>query len=493
MNWLEKSSQGELTKNILTENSVQDKVSYWNNLFNTGSRINELITFISKQVIGRKEIIKQSFFAIMTGEHQIIFSRTGMAKTLLVQQIFSSFADTEIYQKQLTKDTMPDNIFGALDIDQMKSGKMKHNLEGSIVLADFAFLDEIFDANDMLLRSLLSLLNEKKFVNGQQIVDSKLNTLIAASNYVRMSEILEAVVDRFCYKSYIPENKDLYYQMSIDHVYQKNIGQIVEPDRKISLEKLLELKKAIKSSEVIIPRYILFLKNYILRQYIHEIRSSDRGLDNYTISDRTTAKVQNLLRASAILDGRITVNESDLGNLPYLICWLGKEEEVALLKNLINSTIHYFRDDKKALITFFKLFNIFKMIQCPAHRGESVEDLNLICILDEIERSLKGVRFNLLEKLKNFKKLLKNFTNHDNETRQSELFLEITDLLAEMVYRKESLELINGFKADIQSFFKPQKIYLSSELLTENIFEVMNQQNLLSGTGTDASLVLGQF
>ncbi|MGA1824467.1 MAG: AAA family ATPase [bacterium] len=482
MGWLSKSGKEGIEKKISTQNLhlIQEKVSYWENLFKTGKKVNELIEFISKQVIGRDELIKQSFFAILTGEHQLILSRTGMAKTLLAQQIFSSFEDARLYEKQLTKDTMPDNLFGAFDVEKMKSGKMMHNLENSIVLSDFAFLDEIFDANDMLLRSLLTLLNEKRFVNGGEIIHSKINTVIAASNYIRVSEVLEAVLDRFCYKSYIPENKDLYYQISIDHIYQKNTGQVADSEIKIPLEKLLELKKAIKSSEIIIPRYILFLKNYILRQYIHETRMSDSGLENFTVSDRTTAKVQDLFRASAILNGRIKVDENDLNTLPYLICCLGKNEETALLNKIITATIHYFRDDKKVLITFFKLFDIFKKMQHSNNIEGSSKDPNLICVLDEIETSLRGVRFNLLEKLKDLKTLLLNFSNHDQKLKRYDLFIKIADILSDMVYRKESLELINGLKADIQEFFKQDPVNLSENPLQENIFEAMNHHNLIN-------------
>ena len=136
--------------------------------------ITSAIEFISAQILGREQIIRQSFFALMTGEHQLLISRTGMAKSMLARQIFACFDGAVIFEKQLTKDTMPDNLFGAYDIEAMKRGKMIHNVEGSLVLAHFAFLDEIFDANDMLLRSLLSLLNEKQLVNGEQIIHSSL-------------------------------------------------------------------------------------------------------------------------------------------------------------------------------------------------------------------------------------------------------------------------------------------------------------------------------
>ena len=103
--------------------------------------INQSIRFVSDQVLGRWDVIKQSFLALMTGEHQLLISRTGMAKSFLVRQIFSCFENTQIFEKQLTKKTMPENLFGAYDIEAMKKGNMVYNVHGSLVLSHFAFLD----------------------------------------------------------------------------------------------------------------------------------------------------------------------------------------------------------------------------------------------------------------------------------------------------------------------------------------------------------------
>jgi len=86
------------------------------------NQVNTTIKFINRQVIDREEIIQQSFYALLTGEHRLLLGRTGMAKSLLARQIFCCFENAHIYEKHLTKDTMPDNLFGAYDIEQMKKG-----------------------------------------------------------------------------------------------------------------------------------------------------------------------------------------------------------------------------------------------------------------------------------------------------------------------------------------------------------------------------------
>ena len=411
--------------------------------------INEAIEFISAQILGREQIIRQSFFALMTGEHQLLTSRTGMAKSMLARQIFACFDGAVIFEKQLTKDTMPDNLFGAYDIEAMKRGKMIHNVEGSLVMAHFAFLDEIFDANDMLLRSLLSLLNEKQLVNGEQIIHSSLQSVIAAANYIRVTEILEAVLDRFLYKSYIPENKNLYFQHSIDTVYQHNFGTIKLPDKKIRLHDFTLVKGLIKSRAIEIPSYILLLKNHILRQYIEETREQVPDKRNFTISDRTAAKSQDLLRASAIMAGRPQANEADLDNLHYMICTLGKDEDKARFTKISSTARRYFNQDRELLENIFDGFEIFNYIRdCkdPEVLKSDAAFNHLKARLEKLVKKESSVLRDYLEKIKN------KFISIPRNTIIPETFTvleEICDLSLKGARTREAREIIDGFRQDI--------------------------------------------
>ncbi len=411
--------------------------------------INDAITFVSKQILGREHVIKQTFFALMCGEHQLLISRTGMAKSMLARQIFACFDGAQVFEKQLTKDTMPDNLFGAYDIEAMKRGKMIHNVEGSLVLCHFAFLDEIFDANDMLLRSLLSLLNEKKLVNGEQIIHSPLQTVIAAANYIRVTEILEAVLDRFLYKSYIPENKDLYFQYAIDNVYQKNFGTIQIPETRISLGDFNVVKELIKSRAIEIPGYILLLKNHILRQYIEETREQVPDKRTYTISDRTSAKSQDLLRASAILGGRPQVNEADLENLHYMICTLGIEEEKSRFMKICSAARRYFQQDRETLENIFDAITIFSLVKSTSHAELLKSDAAFNQLKGRLEKLVKKETTGFREY---FEKIKSKFVSMPKDALVPEtlgLLEELCDLSLKDARTREAREIIDGFRQDI--------------------------------------------
>lgn len=453
--YMDQPIKTETTLDFDLENVTEIDSKDYQAIFGISEEINQHIQFICNNIVGREEVVRQSFYAILTGEHQLLLGRTGMAKSLLARQIFECFKNIDVYQKQLTKDTMPDNIYGAYDMEKLKSGKMMHNIQGSLVTADFAFLDEIFDANDMLLRSLLSLLNEKKLVNGEQIVNSPLNSVIAASNYIRATEMLEAVLDRFLYKSYIPENKNLYYQLSIDQIYGRNIGMIRHSEKKLDLERLKTISRLVKSQAIKIPEYVLFLKNYILRQYIQETKKIEGGY-NFMISDRTAAKVQNLLRVSAILDRRTVVEEKDLNNLYYLVCMVGKEEERKRLKGIIDTTKKYFFDDKRLLIKLFDIMNIFQAIKSSKDPRSLVEHKNFVMIISKIEQSF--VETSIRNRLMNFINKIGFRPNKSRVIHMIEIFQESCVLLREMAIKKETLELIEGFEDDIKKF---NDVYLS--------------------------------
>ena len=63
---------------------------------------------IARNVIGREEIIRQAMFAILTKEHMLLLSRTGMAKSYLANYIFNTFENVRVFDSLATKDQSPD-------------------------------------------------------------------------------------------------------------------------------------------------------------------------------------------------------------------------------------------------------------------------------------------------------------------------------------------------------------------------------------------------
>ena len=317
--------------------------------------INDAIEFVQERVINRSEVIEQIFLAMLIGEHVLLESRTGVGKTLLAEQIFRMFEGARTFKVQASKEQQPDTYFGGLLLDELKQGRLIHNTDGSLVESEFGFIDEIFDANDYTLRALLSLLNERELIRGVQRVQSNVHTVIAATNYLRLSEITEALLDRFLFKALIHPDKDSFYQYKISQQYLKNLGNAIEPAKKIQYVDLAYATRAIRGE---VPDYpiqaapdVVYFMNLVIRHYEvqrnrllqerpHEshLRSKD-----FYISPRTQAKALDVLRAIAFLHGRTYVERSDIPKLHLLLCTSGVGEEKTLFLRSYDTLVQLYQ------------------------------------------------------------------------------------------------------------------------------------------------------
>jgi MoxR-like ATPase len=233
--------------------------------------INDAIEFVQDRVVNREEVVEQIFLAMLIGEHVLLESRTGVGKTLLAEQVFRMFDGARTFMVQASKEQQPDTYFGGLLLDELKQGRLIHNTEGSLVESEFGFIDEIFDANDYTLRALLSLLNERELIRGMQRMRSNVHTVIAATNYLRISEITEALLDRFLFKALIHPDKDAFFQYKISQQYLKNLGNAVQPAKKINYSDLVYATHVVRGE---VPGYhimatpdLVYFMNLVIRHY----------------------------------------------------------------------------------------------------------------------------------------------------------------------------------------------------------------------------------
>ena len=109
------------------------------------TEIRDAIAFVERRAVNRADVVKKMFCALLTREHFLLQARTGVGKSLLANQVFAMFDGARIFQVQASKEQQPDTYFGALDLEELKKGRLVHNTEGSLVESEFGFIDEIFD------------------------------------------------------------------------------------------------------------------------------------------------------------------------------------------------------------------------------------------------------------------------------------------------------------------------------------------------------------
>jgi hypothetical protein len=148
------------------------------------------------------------------------------------------------------------------------------------------------------------------------------------------------------------------------------------------------------------------------------------------------------------------VEERDLDNLYYLICMVGKEDERARLKGIIDTTKRYFHQDRELLQRIFNIIKIFRTIKSSKDPKALVEHKNFIFIVYKIEQAF------VEQSIKNrLKKFVNKMGFRPNKIRLSyvlDIFLESCTLLKDMATKKETMELIEGFEKDIDLFYEKQ-------------------------------------
>lgn len=375
---------------------------------------------LRKSLVNRVEITNQGLRAFMTAEHQFIFSSAGVAKSLYAKQIFSYFSNASTYSIQFCPDTTPDDLFGAYDIEKFKKGEIFHNIEGSIITSPFAFLDEFMDGNDKLLRSLLGVLLERRFISGNQEEEAVLHSAIATSNYLRENETTAALLDRFLYKSFITPAKDVFTLLKIDSVFGGNSGHVRNPDknRQISLRELHAVYKLIKGqitkSHIHIPIEIQYLKNIVATGFEQEMK---KYRDDYYLSPRTISKSNDLLKANALIRGSKVVTEEDVKNLYYLFCTLNEPLDdksnilsQQLFTQVYQAQVQYFHSIQEELIPLLIIFN---------YMNEAQRDIQKLDQPIELPASHKSA--SRLSEFKNYLGKLVNFSTDQRENNKKAL------------------------------------------------------------------------
>ncbi len=284
-------------------------------------KIQDAAKQLEHQFLGKEETVRLLFVAALAGEHMVMIGPPGTAKSALVRA-FAEMFDAKYFEYLLTRFTEPNEIFGPVDIEAFRSGSYRRRIEGMLPTAEVAFLDEIFKANSAILNSLLSLLNSRKFMHGSKSVDVPLISLFAASNEVPSDEGLAALFDRFGLRVRV-DYLDSYHFRGL---MQKGMALELNQLTRDAAPKHLLTAADLLAAQRHVARVVASIDEDLLATYkglVFQIRG-----EGVQISDRRVVKLLKLAAASAIFDGRETVDDSDLFVLRHV--WNTPEQEEIL-------------------------------------------------------------------------------------------------------------------------------------------------------------------
>ena len=307
-------------------------------------RFKQLLGEMNRGIYEKETEISLSLLAALAGESIILLGPPGVAKSMVARQLKTAFRDAQSFEYLMSRFSTPDEIFGPVSIQKLKtSDTYERAVEGYLPTADVVFLDEIWKAGPAIQNTLLTVINEKIFRNGNREMHLPLKLLVAASNELpAKGEGLEALWDRFVIRI---ESRPIKLEKNFRAMLLESHADFADnadfSDLKITAEEYAEWAEKICKIGV---------KGEVL-DAISAIRKSLRAVNvdeaaerrNIYVSDRRWKNTIRLLRTSAFMQDREEVDICDL--LPIYHClWQGPEERDAIRNIVIRALFSPFAD-----------------------------------------------------------------------------------------------------------------------------------------------------
>ena len=315
-------------------------------------RFKQLLGEMNRGIYEKETEISLSLLAALAGESIILLGPPGVAKSMVARQLKTAFRDAQSFEYLMSRFSTPDEIFGPVSIQKLKtSDTYERAVEGYLPTADVVFLDEIWKAGPAIQNTLLTVINEKIFRNGNQEMHLPLKLLVAASNELpAKGEGLEALWDRFVIRIEsrpIKLEKNFRAMLLEVKSEEQRASEVKSEERGVKEQSSAAEGKA-NSNAITAEEYAgwteridkIGVKIEVL-DAISAIRKSLRAVNvdeaaerrNIYVSDRRWKNTVRLLRTSAFMQDREEVDICDL--LPIYHCLWQEPEERDAIRNIV--------------------------------------------------------------------------------------------------------------------------------------------------------------
>jgi len=358
-------------------------------LMRVGAKLREVGRVLEQRFLGKEELVRLMLVALAGGEHMLLVGPPGTAKSALVRHL-ARLIDARYFEYLLTRFSEPSELFGPVDIKAFREGSYLRRTEAMLPEAEIAFLDEIFKSNSAILNSLLTLLNERRFFTGSRTVKVPLCSLYGATNEIPNDDALSAIFDRFLIRARSENLDSFHFHGLVERGVRAEVALATGADENIRpLVSVADLRLVHRRVESLLVFPEDFLARY--KGLVFQMRS-----EGISISDRRVVKLLKLFAASALIDGRPQVNDSDLFVLKHV--W-NSVDQAPLLADLVTPVLERWErehpDERRlrgAPVDLDALLAELGAIRAILLGGEALSDVQLFSQL----RNLQDIKAALL-------------------------------------------------------------------------------------------------
>ena len=252
----------------------------------------------------------------------------GVAKTTQIRLAAAHVEGSRFFHTQLSPFSTVEDLFGPIDLQAYKEGERRRRSAGMLQEADVAVVDEIYNGNEAVLKSLLAPMNEGVYAEAGLFHPIPLRTLMGTTNLIpeaaeRREKGLEGFHDRWLFRFVVTDFKSdsnfsrMLWSPDIDFYRYKP-----DPRAVVTLPELEALRA--EAEKVRLP---VSVTNELV-----EVRRAMEAEGLYC-SPRRWKQIRKALQASALINGRYDVDERDFPLLRHSL-WSDVSQIPALEKIL---------------------------------------------------------------------------------------------------------------------------------------------------------------
>ncbi|MFG5101320.1 BspA family leucine-rich repeat surface protein [Campylobacter lari] len=372
------------------------------------NKIQNIIQELNKGLLERDEVIKLVLLAFFSGKSIFLYGPPGTAKSMITRRSALAFGeDNHFFTYLMNRFSTPEEVFGPIDIKALKENKLKRVTKGYLPCANFAFLDEIWKSSPAILNTLLTIINEKIYKDGEDNIEVPLYGLICASNeFPAANQGLETLYDRMLIRY---EVLPLEQRESFENLVQKRKQEPINLQEFISLDDLHIIQT--KSQEICFSKEAL----EILLNIKSDIELHNQNLEDIDeliyISDRRYKSVAELLAVCAYLNDRNEILPIDLALLEH--CLWSNEKDKIIIKEILQKNLSFSNDFIKIKNAILDLENKFDTV--IQNKKKSLQEKqkssdNFLPKLQSIQKNIIDLEQKIQEKQKELNIFLSDYS-----------------------------------------------------------------------------------